>query len=267
MRLLIFCLFVTSLFAQDRRILVVTASSGDYIFAAGGTIAKFVRDGWRADLVIFGNDEKVSLGLNQPQTRIANVQEGKAAAKLLGIKDVVMMDHKSGEFGYTSTTEMRNQLFALIRGMKPRIIFIPDPYVHYQHDQDVLITGRMAEEAWGYSGGGMFGNELARMGFKPYGASEVFYYAPMRPYRMGEGGSGRSKFVAIDIAETLEHKLGALELLMTRNRRWVAEKAGLREDAQVNRWVRAFAEEMAETIGAKHKMVVAEEFNHVGPAR
>ena len=267
MRLLLFSLFVTSLFAQDRRILVVTASSGDYIFGAGGTIAKFIREGWRADLAVFGNDEKQSLGLNQPQTRMANVQEGKAAAKLLGIKDVVMMDHKSGEFGYTSTTEMRNQLFALIRGMKPRIIFIPDPYVHYQDDQDMLITGRMAEEAWGYSGGSMFGNELTRMGFKPYGAPEVFYYAAMRPYRKGEGGSGRSKFVAIDIAETLEHKLGALELMLTRNRRWVAEKVGLQEDGQVSRWVRAFAEEMAETIGAKHKMTVAEEFNHVGPAR
>lgn len=267
MRFLVFCLFVTSLFAQERRILVVTASFGDYIFGAGGTVAKFVRDGWRADLVVFGNDEKESLALSQPQTRIANVQEGKAAAKLLGIKDVVMMDHKSGEFGYTSTTEMRNQLFALIRGMKPRIIFIPDPYVHYQGDHDVLIAGRMAEEAWGYSGGGMFGNELTRMGFKPYGAPEVFYYAAMRPYRKGEGGSGRSKFVAIDIAETLEHKLGALELLLTRNRRWVAAKAGLREDGQVNQWVRAFAEEMAGTIGAKHKMTVAEEFNHVGPAR
>jgi LmbE family N-acetylglucosaminyl deacetylase len=267
MRIAIGLLFITVVFAQERRLLVVTASSGDYIFGAGGTIARFIRDGWRADVVQFGNDEKESLGLTQAQTRLASVQEGRAAAKLLGVTDVILMDHKSGELGYVSTTEMRNQLFALIRGLKPDIIFIPDPYVHYQDNQDVVIVGRMAEEAWGYSGGAMFGNELTRMGFKPYGAPEVFYYSPFRPYRRGEGGSGRSRFVAIDITETLEHKLGALELLMTRNRRWVAGRAGLRNDRDVNRFVRAFAQEMAETIGAKHRLAVAEEFNHVGPPR
>ena len=73
-----------ALAAQDnRRILVVTASSGDYIVAAGGTLAKRVRDGWRVTVAQFGNDEKFSLGATQAQTRLANVTEGKAAAKLL----------------------------------------------------------------------------------------------------------------------------------------------------------------------------------------
>src|SRR5258708_5415400 len=158
-----------SAFAQtDRRILVVTASSGDYIQGAGGTLARFIRDGWRVDVAQLGNDEKVSHGLTPAQTRLANIQEGKAAAKLLGVKDVILMDLKSGELDQASSTEMRNQLFALIRGIRPQIIFIPDPYIHYQEDHDIRRIGFMAEEAWGYSGGSTFANELTRMGLKPY---------------------------------------------------------------------------------------------------
>ena len=259
-----------ALAAQDnRRILVVTASSGDYIVAAGGTLAKRVRDGWRVTVAQFGNDEKFSLGATQAQTRLANVTEGKAAAKLLGITDLVYMDHKSGELGYVSSTEMRSQLFALIRHLRPRVLFIPDPYVHYQEDRDLYWVGKMAEEAWGYSGGAMFGNELAAAGLKAYGAPIVYYYAATRPYRKGEGGVGLAKFVAEDIGETLEHKLGALDLMPSRARvaaSQAAARLGLQkilDDLWVRRFVREYATELAETVGAKHGFQYGEEFNHV----
>jgi LmbE family N-acetylglucosaminyl deacetylase len=248
----------------DRRILVVTASSGDYIFGAGGTLVKFMREGWRIDVLQMGNEEKFSTGGNQAQTRLANVQEARAAAKLLGVRDLVMMDHKSGELGYVSSTEMRNQAFGLIRHIKPRILFIPDPYVTFQTDRDRRYVGLMAEEGWGYSGGGTFANELARMGFPPYGAPEIFYYSAERPYRSGEGGVRRAKFVVRDIADTIEHKTDAAELLNTRNAAWVARRAGLADMLGVRSYVRSFIEQLARESGAKHGLGYAEEFNHVG---
>ena len=258
-------LIPTFLLSQDsRRILVVTASSGDYVFAAGATIAAFVQQGWRVDVAQLANEEKMSAGLTPAQTRLANVQEGRAAAKLLGVTNVVMMDHKSGELAYVSSTEMRAQLFALIRGIKPRILFIPDPYVHYQDDRDLYWTGKMSEEAWGYSGGATFANELERMGFTPYGAPEIFYYAA-RPYRPGEGGEAwKARFIARDAGEFLEHKIQAAELLNTRNRAWTALRTGWFDDARVRSFVRAWITELAETIGSRHGLRYAEEFNHVG---
>ena len=244
----------SALAQADRRILVVTSSSADYIHGAGATLARYVRQGWRVDVVQFGNDEKVSPSLSPAQTRLANVREGKAAAKLLGVTDYIMMDLKSGELAQVSSTEMRNQLFALIRGIKPAIIFIPDPYLHYQPDHDIRKVGLMAEEAWGYSGGGTFANELTRMGFQPYGVPEIYYYSPSRPYRKGEGGEvAKAKFVVDDITDTLEQKITSAELLFTRNR--------------VYPHVRDFLTELAETIGRKHNLRYAEEFNHVGPPR
>lgn len=249
----------------DRRVLVVTGSSGDYIYGAGGTLAKLAREGWRVDVALMGNGEKMSAGASPAQTRLANMQEGRAAAKLLGVRDVIAMDFKSGELGYVSSTEMRNQLFGLIRHTRPRMLFIPDPYVSYHEDRDLRYVGMMAEEAWGYSGGRTFANELERMGFKPYGAPEIFYYAPGRPYRPGEGGVRRAKFAARDIGDTLDVKVHAAQLMPTRNRAWAMSRVGLLDDAGLNRFVEAYIDELAVVVGGKHGFAHGEEFNHVGP--
>ena len=242
---------------------MVTAGSADYIWGAGGTLASFIQKGYTVDVAQFGNDEKASSGLTPAQTRLANVEESRQAAKLLGVHDTVYMGHKSGETGQVASTEMRSQLFALIRGLKPRMIFIPDPYVHYQLDHDPFYVGKMAEEAWGYSGGSTFASELDRMGFHPYSAPEVYYYTE-RPYRKGEGGEGNAKFLAVDISSTIDLKCMAIELLLTYNR-FRAAQARLRglDDFSVRNLARSYAEELAETIGEKHGLRYGEEFNYV----
>jgi LmbE family N-acetylglucosaminyl deacetylase len=247
----------------SRKILVVTAGSADYIWAAGGTLASFIQKGYTVDVAQFGNDEKLSSGLTPAQTRLANIEEARQAAKLLGVHDTVYMAHKSSETGQVSSTEMRSQLFALIRGLRPRMIFLPDPYIHYQQDRDWYYVGKMAEEAWGYSGGATFANELERMGLHPYGAPEVYYYA-VRPYRNDEGGEGNAKLLTVDIGSTIDLKCLAIELLLTHNRLQAAQaRLATLDDRTVRNLARSYAEELAETIGKKHGMRYAEEFNYV----
>ena len=263
--------------AEAKNVLVVTASSGDYMFGAGGTLARLVQEGYTVNVAQFGNDEKITHGLSPAQARLANVEEGKDAAKLLGVKDTVYMGHKSGEFGYISSSEMRKQLFGLIRHFRPQKLFIPDPYVHYQEDTDQFFLGRLAEEAWGYSGGSTFAPELERIGLSGYGAPEVYFYAMSRPYRPGEGGEGRAKMMTVDITSTIEQKVNVIELLRTRNRVYgesvrdrlaAAGRSTQRltplDDLAIRKLVRAYLEELAATIGAKHGFEYGEEFNYVG---
>jgi LmbE family N-acetylglucosaminyl deacetylase len=99
------------------------------------------------------NDEKNSRGWGPAETIQANTAEAKAAAHLLGAHELLFLGHKAGELGYISSTELREEMFGLIRYFKPRVIFIPDPYIHYDPHRDHFYTGKMAEEAWGYSGG------------------------------------------------------------------------------------------------------------------
>jgi hypothetical protein len=136
----------------------------------------------------------------------------------------------------------------------------------------------MAEEAWGYSGGGTFANELERMGLKPYSVPEVYYYTLGRPYRPREGGEQNARLMAVDIGSVMETKVRAMHLLHTRNRVRAMETRGrlqaagkplggleLLDEAALKGVVRAWVEELGQAIGAKNGFDYGEEFNYVGP--
>ena len=274
---LLLLLAQAALLAQPAKsILVVSAGSGDYLMAAGGTLAGFIDEGYVVNVVQIGNDEKNSVGLNPAQTRLANNKETQNAAHVLGIKDVLILDHKSGELSQVSSNEIRNQLFALIRVYKPRIVFHPDPWIHYEPDWDQFWTARPAEE-FSYGSGGLVGAEFTKMGLSPVSVPETYYYAANRPYRPGEGGHDGAKFQPVDITKTFSRKAAAIEELETANRRYALqvkqrlELAGrpsplLREinPASTKALIRAYVEELAETIGRKHGFRYGEEFNYHG---
>ena len=259
-------------------VLVVTAQGGDYLVGAGGTLASLIDEGYRLRVLQVTNDEKNSLDLGPAETRKANNEQAERAARLLGATEVINLGHKAGELGYIASTELRNEVIAMIRYFKPRIIFIPDPYVHYVPNGDVHYVGKMAEEACGYSGPSTFNPELARMGFPGYSVPEIYYYAVGRPYRPGEGGEERAQFRTLDISATIERKVKAILALETANRLYAAQtQQRLREAGRshprlerldtpsVNALVRAHVEELAATIGKKHGFRYGEEFNYVGP--
>ena len=260
------------------KVLVVTADSADYLLGAAGTLAQMALDGYEIHVAQFGNDEKESAGLSPAETRWANTQEGRAAGEYLGFRDAVSMEHKTGEIGHVSSTEMRNQLFALIRHLRPKKIFIPDPYVPFHSDWDIYFVGRMAEEAWGYSGGSTFAPELARMGLAPYSVPEVYYYPVERPYRPEEGGEQNARLAGVDISSLIEAKATALAMLRTRNRlRALVTRTRLHaagrpselleplDEKLVQALARAWVHQLAATIGEKHGFRYGEEFNYVGP--
>jgi LmbE family N-acetylglucosaminyl deacetylase len=277
MRFLLPLLLQFGLVAQvQKSVLVVSAGSGDYLMAAGGTLASLIDEGYTVNVVQIGNDEKNSVGLSPAQTRLANNKETQSAARLLGIKEVVILNHKSGELSQVSSNEIRNQLFALIRVYKPRIVFHPDPWIHYEPDWDQFFAARPAEE-FSYGSGGLVGAEFTRMGLPPVSVPETYYYAANRPYRPGEGGHGAAKFRPTDITNTFNRKVAAIEQLETANRRYAVqvkqrlELAGKPSSllAEVNTattkaLIRAYAEELAETIGRKHGFRYGEEFNYHG---
>ncbi|MEX2262406.1 MAG: PIG-L family deacetylase [Bryobacteraceae bacterium] len=270
-------LLVLFLPAQGQKnVLVVTAGAGDYLMATGGTLAKLIDEGYEVRVVQFANDEKNSVGLNPAQTRLANSEEAEQAARMLGIREIVNLNHKSGELGQVSSNEMRNQIFALIRFFKPEIIFHPDPFIHYEPDWDQFWIARMSEES-SYGSSSYFLAELGRMGFPGYGVRETYYYATNRPYRPGEGGHNAAAFRPVDISATFNRKAAAIQALRTANHRYathVKQRLDLAgkpsplltdvNEATTRALVRAYAEELAETIGGKHGFRYGEEFNWHG---
>ncbi len=246
-------------------VLVVTASMRDCILGAGGTLALMAREGRPVYIVVFGNEEKASVNLGPAETRLANNEEGERAAKLIGAREVINLGHKSGELGYLSSSELRNQVMALTRFYKPEILFFPDWYMHYLDDNDVYRVGRMAEES-PYGGGSLFLQEMTYLGRPGYSARQYYFYAPYRPYRAREGGEGQAVMKQIDISVSLAAKLNALAELKTSNQAWAMEmsrRSG--RSFEPADFAKAFATELAETVGKTHNLRYAEEFNHLRP--
>ena len=251
--------------AQEKGpVLVLTASGRDYLFGAGGTLAQMIDEGRPVYVLQFGNDEKDSADLGPAQTRIANNAEAEKAGKILGVKEVLNMGHKSGELGYISSSEMRNQVMTMVHFYKPEILFFPDWYIHYLDDQDIYRVGRMGEES-PHGGGDYFLQEMTYIGLKGYAARFYYFYSPYRPYRPGEGGEGRASFQGVDITPTFERKVKAILEMKTSNHRYAVQTKKRLElagrptrllnpfnDAAVQNLVRAYVEELAETIGQKH---------------
>jgi LmbE family N-acetylglucosaminyl deacetylase len=263
---------------SSKSVLVITSTPGDYLMAAGGTLATLIDQGYTVNVIQIGNDEKNSIGLNPAETRLANNREGEEAAHMLGIKEVYLLNHKSGELSQVSSNEIRNQLFGLIRHYKPQIIFHPDPWIHYEPDWDQFFSARPAEE-FSYGSGQYVGDEFTKMGLPPVSVSETYYYAANRPYRPGEGGHNGAIFRPVDITKRFNLKVAALEKLETANRRYATQVKQRLEMAgkpspllsvlnreTISALIREYATELAETIGAKHGFRYGEEFNYHGPA-
>lgn len=261
---------------NEKGVLVVTAHAEDYLIGGGGTLASLIDKGYTVTVVQVTNDEKNSSELGPAETRQANTEEGEQAAKLLGAREVINLGHKSGELGYMSSTELRNEIFGLIRYFRPLIIFIPDPYIHYDENRDHFYVGKMAEEGWGYSSGSTFNPDMARMGLRGYSVPEIYFYAVRRPYRPGEGGQGNASFRPVDITSTFERKVKAILALKTTNQLYATltyrrlSQAGRPsrllsrpDEASTNALVRAYLEELAQTVGKKHGFRYGEEFNYV----
>jgi LmbE family N-acetylglucosaminyl deacetylase len=246
-------------------VLVITASARDAVMGAGGTLALLAQEGRPVYVAVFGNEEKASVEQGPAETRLANNEEGDRALKAIGAKEVMNLGHKSGELGQLSSSELRNQVMALMRLYKPEVLFFPDWYIHYLNDNDIYRVGRMAEEA-PYGGGSLFLQEMTYLGYPGAAARQYYFFSPYRPYREKEGGEGQAVMKQVDISRVLEKKLAALAEMKTSNDAWASElnrRSGRKLDPAEH--VRTFATEMAETVGSRHKMRYAEEFNHLRP--
>jgi LmbE family N-acetylglucosaminyl deacetylase len=202
-------------------VVIITSDASNYVLHAGGTVAKMVEDGMDAYLIRIGNDEKDSWDLSPEETALRARQESEAAAKILGIKKVISLGFRSSEFRDIPFTTMRDRLVYYIRLYKPRVLFIPNPYTHYDRNHDRHYGGRAAEDAWRAAA---FENYLPAMketDLGPHLTPEVYYFAPPVDPARREPESTET-FVpqpkTVDISGVLAKKVQAAQALETTNR-------------------------------------------------
>jgi LmbE family N-acetylglucosaminyl deacetylase len=136
--------------AEQRSLLFIFAHPDDESFGAAGTASRYADEGVRLTLVTATRGDKGKCG-NPPVCRpeeLPDVREAelREAARLLGIGDVRVLDYKDRELAAAPIEEVRAQLVAVIREVRPQVVLTFDPHGVNLHPDHVAIS-RFASDA------------------------------------------------------------------------------------------------------------------------
>ena len=114
-----------------KNVLAVFAHPDDMDFGASGTIAKWTARGCRITYLICTDGSKGSDDPKMTRKRLAAIRqkEQHAAAKVLGVKDIIFLKHPDGEL--VANLALKEEIARVIRMKKPELVLTLDPLYLY----------------------------------------------------------------------------------------------------------------------------------------
>jgi LmbE family N-acetylglucosaminyl deacetylase len=188
---------------EPKRALVVAAHPDDSEFGVGGTAALWSRNGWEFYYLICTDGSKGSEDPQMTRDKLIPLrrEEQRAAARVLGVRDVFFLDYVDGELDYTRA--LMKDVVRYIRKLKPYAVFTHDTaqisrnlfvnHPDHRHAGEVTIDAvyPMARNRPTFP-------ELLDEGLEPYSVKELYLWA-----------ASETNF-DVDITETFETKFEAL---------------------------------------------------------
>jgi N-acetylglucosamine malate deacetylase 1 len=130
-------------------VLFLCAHNDDQIVGAGGTIAKYSKEGRKIVTVIFSYGETSLPHMQEKISRKTRVLESKKAAKLLGESEVYYLGLKEGNFRKEiEEKDIYSKIKVILKRIKPSKIFthsIDDP--HPDHRAVYAFTMELTDKA------------------------------------------------------------------------------------------------------------------------
>ncbi len=184
---------------KPAQVLVVIPHPDDAEFGVGGTVARWTREGKDVIYVLCTNGDKGTNDVNIKPEELAGIreQEQLAAAKLLGVREVIFLRHP--DQALEDTPEFRKEIVRLIRMYQPETVVTTDPYRRYLWHRDHRITARVTLDAiFPYARDIHSYPDLLEQGLQPHKVKEILLWASEEPnYRS-------------DITDTFDIKVAAL---------------------------------------------------------
>ncbi len=124
------------------RALTIGAHPDDAEFGAGGTLARWAREGCEVSMLVVTDGSK---GTWDPDVdpgeliRRRRDEQRRAAATLGAIGRIVMLDHTDGEL--ENTMALREELCGWIRRLRPDVVLTHDPWRRYMLHPDHRAAG------------------------------------------------------------------------------------------------------------------------------
>ncbi len=184
---------------SPNRVMLVMAHPDDAEFSSAGTMAKWAASGMEIIYVIITSGDKGSDDPSMTSEKLAETREAeqRAAAKALGVKDVIYLRHPDG--GVEDTPELREKIVRLMRIHQPDTLVTMDPLRRYNQHRDHRMAGTVAlDAAFPYSRSHLYYPHHIAEGLKPCKIYEAYI------------AGAESPNVDIDISETFDKKIQAL---------------------------------------------------------
>ena len=194
---------------EGKKMLVVSAHAADYVWRAGGAIAKYIKHGADVHVVVlsFGirgesNDLWKKEGATNESVRAERLGETLKAAEILGIKNIEFWDLPDYPIEPGLTPEVRERMIRKIREVRPDIII-----THDKNGEDVLNPDHNAVAQFVFSCSVQANSNGVRIeGTKTTKQMRLFGFEPHQ--------TELSKYVPgtiLDINEVYEQKVAAMQ--------------------------------------------------------
>jgi LmbE family N-acetylglucosaminyl deacetylase len=183
------------------RVMVVTAHPDDSEFAAGGTVAKMVKDGREVTYVIATNGNKGSGDRSMTPDRLAEIRdrEQRAAARTLGVERVEFLGYPDCEV--EDTRDLRRDVTREIRRWRPDLIITMNPFrttnLYASHRDHRIVAGVVLDCVYPLARDHLSFPELIP-DFEPHKVREVYVMQWENPQ------------LVVDITDTMDLKLKAV---------------------------------------------------------
>jgi 4-oxalomesaconate hydratase len=207
----------------DGPVLVVSAHAADFVWRAGGYVAKAVEQGQGVHVVCLSFGERGEStrlwkqGNTLEQVKAVRRKEAEHAAEVLGA-DISFLD--AGDYPLRPTDELIDALVQLMRRLQPSLLLThsaADPY-NFDHPAaaEMTLRARVLAQAHGYP------SEHPVLGAPP-----VFRFEPHQPEMCGFHPD-----VLVDISGVFPRKRQAMEAIQAQEHLWryyseLAERRGV----------------------------------------
>lgn len=201
-------------------ILIVTAHPDDEVLGCGGTVARFVQEGYEAYTLILGEGVTSRDPQREPEKRRYELEllknQAKEANRLLGVTEVFFYDFPDNRFDTVPLLNLVKVVESIIERVQPTIVFthsLADLNIDHRITHQAVLTATRP-----------FSPTFARKvyGFEIPSSTEWNFSSSFRPQ------------VYIDIHPTLEIKLQAMRCYESELRKYPHPRSidGLRIRAQ-----------------------------------
>jgi LmbE family N-acetylglucosaminyl deacetylase len=219
---------------QASNYLIIVAHPDDAELGCGGSIYKWTQKGNKVNYIICTNGDKGTKDISLTSYKLAEKreEEQKKAASILNINEVTFLRHKDGEL--EQSLAFRGELTLLIRKYKPEIIITHDPWRPYLLHPDHRVVGFSTVDAIISARDHLFFPYQQKLDLPPHTPYGIYFLNPKEPD------------LAIDISQTIEFKLKALECFQS-------------QLTHMPEW-KEYIKNRASQIGEKYGLQYAEEF-------